>query len=77
MEKNMKKNIYIYIYVTESIFCAAEINTALEINDTWIKSIKKELMLITFYFHIKKQVFRVLLKKQTNIKLKFRDIHLA
>ena len=63
MEKNMKNNIYICIYVTESIFCAAEINTALEISDTWIKSIKKELMLITFYFYIKKQIFRVLLKK--------------
>ena len=29
MEKNMKKNIYIYVYITESLCSTAEINTTL------------------------------------------------
>ena len=39
MEKNMIKNVYICI--TESLCCTAEINTTLEINYTSIKYIKR------------------------------------
>ena len=39
MEKNMKKNIYIYVYVTELLCFTAEINIALYMNYTFIKNI--------------------------------------
>ena len=37
MEKNMKKNIYICVCITESLHCTAEINTTLLINYTSIQ----------------------------------------
>ena len=42
MEKNVKKNAYththIYMYITESLFCTAEINTTLSFNYASVKN---------------------------------------
>ena len=40
MEKNMKKNVCVCVYVTESLCCTAEINTSLEV---YFKEKKKNL----------------------------------
>ena len=40
MEKNIKKNVYICVYITESLFYTAEINTTLWTNYTSIKKKK-------------------------------------
>ena len=40
MEKNIKNNVYICVYITESLFYTAEINTTLWTNYTSIKKKK-------------------------------------
>ena len=42
MEENMKKNIYIYVYISGSLSFTAEINTALWINDILILKKKRK-----------------------------------
>ena len=55
MEKNLKKNtyvsIYIYIYISESLCCTPETNTTLQSNYTSIKKkqIKKDKYQNTIY----------------------------